>query len=433
MRTQSFVGDTAGNQGAKEPKRAFAAPEGTAKPRPLQPASELAGQLPGLDVRLAAFQPTTDRKDFLRRAALRLPGDLFGLPLPATPEEFASEAFGARWLTKAFHAAGTLPKENAVLRIVSWRRFEGGGSGPKTLFKVDYQEADDALDTWLFMKQPYSLEENKMQRVTESGLGRYGDVWGAEINFYRFISPHLPFPVPKYYFGDTNRESTEACIINAAVTWPETGKTLFGPYELLPPCRKCEDYELDKPHEYYFAMMRRLGTLAGLAKMGQLGSEMSDIHWSRYGPDPSPALPGMAKSFRQFVEEVSSQIWPAKVRSKHFLDTFVTQMDMVASRVQSIQQFLYHDQLYIGFCHQNGNTDNAYFYYGEDGTLQCGLLDWGSTGWTWPLKPLNTSKPASPSSIPRSAILAPISRLDGLCHCVHGILWELSRGNAGRV
>merc|ERR1712070_1301186 len=46
-----------------------------------------------------------------------------------------------------------------------------------------------------------------------------------------------------------------------------------------------------------------------------------------------------------------------------------------------IEGYIWKNHLYVGFGHQNGNTDNAYFYRKEDGIIDCGVLDWGSTGY----------------------------------------------------
>mmetsp|Transcript_87489 Transcript_87489/g.265473 ORF Transcript_87489/g.265473 Transcript_87489/m.265473 type:complete len:510 (-) Transcript_87489:45-1574(-) len=351
-------------------------------PRPLWPATMNAppftpcGHLP-------PFAKTMQLKKLVEQASKRLKGELYGLPLPATPEELQSDTFGASWLTQAFHKAGSLPLENSVKRIVSLQRFEGGGSGPKALFHVEYEKPDEMLDTRLFMKQPYPLWENQQQRFISEGQGKFGDCFGGEISFYRFLSPHVPFPVPKLYFGDLNRESTEACIINYAVEWPEEGKQQYGPYEVLPPCGKCEDYELKDPHLYYFAMVQRLGTFSGLASAGKLGPEKDKVHWWDSGPKKDvfilPGFPGIEQTTRTFIEDIAPHIWPEKVRKKTFLDTLVAQLSLVNEVTPAIAEYLYKDPLYVGLHHQNGNTDNAYFYRNADGELEAGMLDWGST------------------------------------------------------
>jgi len=323
-------------------------------------------------------------KKLVEAAEKRCMGDMYGLPFPQTPEELLwDEKFGAAWLTKAFHAAGTLPKDNAVKSIPWGVRFEGGGSGPKARFYVEYEKPAEDLDTILFVKMPHPLWENQQQRFVEEGQYKFGDNWGGEISFYRFLSPHVPFPCPKYYFGDLSRESTEAILINACVEWPEGGKTEFAPYEVFPPCGKCEDYTLTNPHEYYYAIMRRLGTFTGLAKANKLGPELDKINWynltTRTDVNAVPGFPGTENALRTFIEAVVPHWFPSDVKAPKTLDKFVKRFAEVQANYQAIADFLYEDPLYIGLFHQNGNTDNCYFYKAEDGTIEAGILDWGST------------------------------------------------------
>lgn len=268
----------------------------------------------------------------------RCKGDLYGLPFPQTPEEMLYDPnFGLQWLTKAFQTAGSLPPDNAVTKLVSYRRFEGGGSGPKCLFEVEYEKPDDSLDTTLFTKHPYPMWENQQQRWQEEGQFKFGDNWGGEISFYRFLAPHVPFPCPKLYFGDLSRESTEAILINACVAWPEDGKTEFGPYEVLPSVKKCSDFTLTNPQDYYFAIMRRLGTFTGLSKANKLGPEVEKINWwnctSKPGVDvnASPGMPGSAAGIKSFIEVVAPHWFEAhpKAKTKKFLDTFVKNFDKI--------------------------------------------------------------------------------------------------------
>jgi len=351
-------------------------------PRNLRPACEIAA--PGLlpCPILGPMKVYTSPKKAREAASKRLVGDMYGLPFPQTPEDLSAN-FGAAWLTKALHAAGTLPKDNTVKRFFDCKRFEGGGSGPKAIFKVEYAKPDDALDTTLFVKFPYTLEENANQRIVES-RARFGDNWGGETNFNRFLSPHVPFPVPKFYFADVCRESTEAILINACVPWSEKGKTSFSNFEVFPPCGKCEDYTLTRPEEYYFAIMHRLGTFSGLAKADKLGPEAKKLNWLACNADndvnAAPNLVGGANA-RTFVEVIAPHWFSEKVRSKDFLDKFVSKFDDFTYNREwrRIVDFLYGDAKYIGLCHQNGNTDNCFFYRGGDGTVSAGILDWGST------------------------------------------------------
>eukprot|EP00971_Amphidinium_carterae_P295859 5875731-Amphidinium_carterae.1 len=188
-------------------------------PRCLQAASKTAAKfLPGKN--LGPFKKVLNKKKFLEEVlAKRLTGDLYGLRFPQHPEElFTSEEFGLPWLIQAFHLAGSLPKENSIKKVVSWKRFIGGGSGPKVMtrktaeaavFEVEYEQPSPDLDTKLFIKMPHPKEENSEERYAECGAAKFGDNWGGELLFYRYVAPQLPFPCPKFYFGDVCRESTE--------------------------------------------------------------------------------------------------------------------------------------------------------------------------------------------------------------------------------
>jgi hypothetical protein len=56
-----------------------------------------------------------DRGEFDRMQGQTLPGDALGVKLMHTKQLL--EAAGPQWLTEAFHAAGSLPKDNAVIAI----------------------------------------------------------------------------------------------------------------------------------------------------------------------------------------------------------------------------------------------------------------------------------------------------------------------------
>ena len=55
------------------------------------------------------------REDFDQFQAQQLPGDLTGVKLMHTVPLLRSA--GPAWLTEAFHAAGSLPKDNSVVAI----------------------------------------------------------------------------------------------------------------------------------------------------------------------------------------------------------------------------------------------------------------------------------------------------------------------------
>lgn len=294
-----------------------------------------------------------------------------------------SPEFGAAWLTKAFHTAGTMREDNYVTKITSWKRLHVGGSGPKCLFSVEYEKPDDDLDTTFFSKHPWPLEDNAEQRFLECGIYNFGDVPGGEVNFNVFVAHYVNVPVPKYYFADMNRESTEYICINGSVDFPDPSSCGpdFGPYEVVPAIPKAQDWRLkDEAKFFYFALFKRLGQIFGQSKVGALGPNLENTEWESVGTLARPKRqPGLAKYAREFIEALP-QIWPKEVVSKKFLDKFETQMDTIALNSAVAFEYQHDDPKYVGFCHANGNADNAWFYKNNEGVLEAGLLDWGQFG-----------------------------------------------------
>eukprot|EP00442_Polarella_glacialis_P004272 CAMPEP_0115109382 /NCGR_PEP_ID=MMETSP0227-20121206/38654_1 /TAXON_ID=89957 /ORGANISM="Polarella glacialis, Strain CCMP 1383" /LENGTH=312 /DNA_ID=CAMNT_0002508033 /DNA_START=61 /DNA_END=996 /DNA_ORIENTATION=+ len=105
-------------------------------------------------------------KPELEQAAKKcLKGEMYGLEVPPTLSDL--ERMGASWLTKAFHAAGTLPRDNAVKKVLDFKRLscEGrdaaGGAGPKAFLRLEYEKSDPGLHTELFVKLPWAVEGDK--------------------------------------------------------------------------------------------------------------------------------------------------------------------------------------------------------------------------------------------------------------------------------
>merc|ERR1712113_504941 len=87
-------------------------------PRCCKPASAVAA--PALPCALPPpYRLTKVMKKCRENFIKYLPGDVYGLPLPKTPEElFDEEKMGTDWLNKAFHKAGSVPKDNKITQIV---------------------------------------------------------------------------------------------------------------------------------------------------------------------------------------------------------------------------------------------------------------------------------------------------------------------------
>lgn len=355
------------------------------RPRCLRPSCEVSGiVLTG--GALGPFRAQSDPAEFKLNVAKRLPGDAYGLPIPATATEL--KEMGPAWLTRAFHATGSLPKSNRVTRITSMRDFVGGGSGPKCFFVVEYEKPSDDLDTELFAKFPWPLELNEAQRLREQCYGFYGDTFGGEIQAYLHVCPKLPFAVPRFYFGDVNRSTTNACCINAAVKWPVQNSGLaesaghVGPaYEVCLPAQKCCDDLLPcSPHLFYLALVRKLGIIAAYDKSGKLDGA-GPVQWTPWAkPDIHPgAVKGGPQAVTKFVQEVAPHWFTTELRTPVFARKLEEQMAEVTRYSKEIIEYVFADERYQAIQHLNANTDNAFFYWLPDGSVDCGLLDWGQT------------------------------------------------------
>merc|ERR1711939_209352 len=115
--------------------------------------------------------------------------------------------WGATWITKAFHAAGTMPKDNSIKKIVKVVELPmsgydaAGGAGLKAFLTVEYAKSDPNLHTELFVKVPFA-ESNMTWRMN---MSMFGDPDGGEISSYNFLGHLVPFRMPKMYFADISR------------------------------------------------------------------------------------------------------------------------------------------------------------------------------------------------------------------------------------
>ncbi len=67
-------------------------------------------------------------------------------------------------------------------------------------------------------------------------------------------------------------------------------------------------------------------------------------------------------------------------REPAFFARLAEESGRFAGQEVAINAFLQSDPAFIALCHWNANIDNAFFWRGEDGPLECGLMDWGRAG-----------------------------------------------------
>jgi hypothetical protein len=71
---------------------------------------------------------------------------------------------------------------------------------------------------------------------------------------------------------------------------------------------------------------------------------------------------------------------PPHLADPAFLDGFRADAPLLIAQQDAMSRFLYSQPDLIALCHWNANIDNAWFWREPDGTLKCGLIDWGSVG-----------------------------------------------------
>lgn len=295
-------------------------------------------------------------------------GDALGIDLPA--HATALEVGGVDFLTRAFHAAGSLPRDNRVSEITECREVEGGSTGRKLVLTVAYEKPSASLHTDLFVKFSRDFDDSLRDR------GKFQ--MELEVLF-ALVSrePAFPIAVPTCYYADFHHASGTGILI--------TERIPFGRNGIEPHYAKCLDYQMPEPLAHYRALVRALAQLAGTHKAGLLSDRVD-----RYFPfDPQKLAVSARGPYNpeQIGERVQQYIdfagqYPQLV-PEHLRDTrFFARLQHEAPRFQSLlreaNRTLQGDPAMIALCHWNAHIDNAWFWHDGGGHLQCGLMDWGN-------------------------------------------------------
>lgn len=327
-------------------------------------------------------------------------GMFYGIEFPWSEQLLVQ--FGPRWLTKAFHIAGTLEKSNSVTKIILERKIKvtAGNNAGKFLFEVEYAMEDANLHTKLFAKIPFPLtKETKSDRLSSSVYKQPMDY--NEINAYRLFEASLPVTTPKYYFGDISNSSTNFILITARIPFAEiTGKLdrVLEPFEIEGPYDKCMDlYQLrSPPKEYYSLLMRMAARIAGARKeISKISTEVMNIalnttrtqrhafrmdEYACTGEDPK-TFSQKLNTATKFFSETAKILYPDYVTTDAFQIKFHRWLMATNAYMEEIQYYKHGEDLkYTSLGHCNLNIDNAYFWRDENGELDCGVFDWGGFG-----------------------------------------------------
>mmetsp|Transcript_87776 Transcript_87776/g.272830 ORF Transcript_87776/g.272830 Transcript_87776/m.272830 type:complete len:484 (+) Transcript_87776:198-1649(+) len=340
-----------------------------------------------------------------------LPGCIFGMCFPHTAEQLVSEDYGAAWLTRAFRAAGTLPGDNAVAKVVQCKVLPTAGvdtpgaGAMKALLTVEFLRQDPELHKKLFVKYPYECDYESPLPFVRYSLSRGADDHdGLEIAV-NLALPHLfPFRTPKVYFCDICRDTTNWIMVQECIPYAEKGQMENGhlleppelkPFDMLPACNKYQDFLIPDPAEYYCCLFRKMGQLAAWDKLGCFDcffgyaqSYSQEQFLSNLQREPQPFMKIVeiqwvtGSAFDKaidFVLNVANHIVPSDVCDESKLQRMkeeIVEMSIFLGDFTGCYQF--NDSDYIALMHPGCTTDNAFFWRDEYGHLDCGLLDWGA-------------------------------------------------------
>jgi hypothetical protein len=301
---------------------------------------------------------------------VQVTGDLLGLPFPTSIESLIEQ--GPEFLTLAFRASGALSEDNRVTAINTLEEFFAGGMGRKLLLSVQYEKPREDLHTELFLKFPRDFGDPLREL--------FSPLMEPEIRFALLSrQPGFPVAVPKCYFADYHAASSSGLLV--------TEKIRFGQDGIEPVYDKCQDYELPDPLAHYKALTQALARISGAHKAGRLDAD-ADVHYPHDAKSAStmnriPYTPSELEAkldyLRGFIDRVP-QLFPESLRCQAFLTRFSQQAPLILEHEHAIREYLNSNSDYVALCHWNANIDNAWFWKSEQGTLQAGLLDWGSVG-----------------------------------------------------
>lgn len=294
-------------------------------------------------------------------------GDATGVEIPAHPG--ALRAAGTDFLTRAFHAFGSLGADNAVARILSIESCHAGNSGQKLFLTVEYERPDPALHTDLFVKMSRDLadafrDRRKYELEAEVRLAALSRL------------PAFPIHVAKPYFADFDQESGTGILI--------TQQIAFGRDGLEPLRAKCMDHTLPNALEHYQATVTALASLAAAQKTGKLSPELERLFpYDRAEAAADLPISWDVNQMRAKVAAIGSlvasspQLFPPAVTQPGFIARLERDALAFLRHESAVRRFLHADPRMVALTHWNTNIDNAWFWRDAAGVLQCGLLDWG--------------------------------------------------------
>ncbi|BDX31081.1 hypothetical protein TUM20985_16280 [Mycobacterium antarcticum] len=185
----------------------------------------------------------------------------------------------------------------------------------------------------------------------------------------------FPVAVPTVLFADFEATSGTGLLI--------TRRIPFGYGGIEPQYAKCMDYDLPDQVGHYQALLGALGRLAGTHLTGGLPNALrADMEALSVGARPTLSAATLDRRVDRLAEFASAHpgLLPANVRSPAFLARLRGEIPLLSDAEGDVWQSMRAQTDLVGLCHWNANVDNAWFWRDDEGTLQCGLMDWGCAG-----------------------------------------------------
>lgn len=285
-------------------------------------------------------------------------GDRTGLSFPAEPSALAEAGVG--FLATAFAAQ--------IAEITRCEEVAGGSTGRKLLLDVGYLTPRPDLDTELFVKFSRDFDDP----VRDHGRTQME----SEVTFAMLSSaPEFPIVVPRTQFADYHRDSGTGILISERIR--------FGANGIEKQHHKCLDYEMPRQADHYRALLTAIARLAGAHRAGRLPTSIAeqfpvDLRAAAVGEPPTLTPERLRRRIERLAEFSQSHpgLVPDTARSPEFLTRIAAEASAVRRHESAIWRYL-TDADYIALSHWNANVDNAWFWTDGDGTLRCGLMDWG--------------------------------------------------------
>ncbi len=296
-------------------------------------------------------------------------GDSLGLEFPAHPA--ALKAGGPQFLTRAFRAGGALPEDNKVVGITRFDEWLFGGTGVKAMLSVTYERDEPHVSPDLFVKFSRSF--------TDGGRDSARYAMEPEVRLAHLSrDPVFPIAVPKCVYADFHHASGTGIIITERIPY---GRGPVEPHHL-----KCMDQALPEPVLHYRVLVSALALFSGTHKSGRFGEvvehdfplELAKLIARRNRYDETQ-LAYRADRMAEFIGRYP-HLAPPHIADPAFLDAFRADAPLFIAQQDAIRSLLFSRPEMIALCHWNANIDNAWFWREPDGTLRCGLIDWGSVG-----------------------------------------------------